>query len=78
MDPLFFFSFPFLGLYLWHREVPRLRVKWELQLLAYATAIAMQDPSPICDLHHSSWQCQVLNSLSKARQGLNLHPHGYY
>ena len=28
-----------------HREVPRLRVESELQLPAYATAIAMQDPS---------------------------------
>ena len=26
----------------------------ELQLPAYITAIAMQDPSQICDLHHSS------------------------
>ena len=48
-------------------ELPRLGIEWELQLLAYATAIAMQDPSPICDLHHSSWQCQILNPLSEAR-----------
>ena len=27
----------------------------------------MQDPSCICDLHHSSWQCQILNPLSEAR-----------
>ena len=27
----------------------------------------MQDLSHICDLHHSSWQCQILNPLSKAR-----------
>jgi len=31
------------------------------------TATAMPDPSHICDLHHSSWQCQILNPLSKAR-----------
>ena len=48
----------FLGLHLWHMEVPRLGVKLELQPLAYTTgpATAMQDPSLICDLHHSSWQ----------------------
>ena len=39
----------------------------ELQLLAYATATATTDPSRICDLHHSSRQCQILNSLSEAR-----------
>ena len=41
----------------------------ELQLSAYATAtaIAMQDPSHICDLHHSSQQHQILNHLSEAR-----------
>ena len=35
-------------------EVPRLEVKSELQFLAYTTAIAMPDLSPIHDLHHSS------------------------
>ena len=25
----------------------------------------MQDPSGICDLHHSSWQCRILNPLSE-------------
>ena len=48
-------------------EVPRLGVELELQLLAYTTATAMSDPSPICDLHHSSQQGQILNSLSEAR-----------
>ena len=47
-------------------EVPRLGVKSELQLLVYATAIKTQDPSHVCDLHHSSWQCQILSPLSKA------------
>ena len=42
-------------------------VKWELQLVAYTTATAMQDPSRICNLHHSSWQHCILNPLSKAR-----------
>ena len=34
---------------------------------AYATAIATPDLSHICNLHHTLWQCQILNSLSKAR-----------
>ena len=48
-------------------EVPRLGVELELQLLAYTTATAMWDPSCICDLYLSSWQSQILNSLSEAR-----------
>ena len=48
------YVFCFLGPHLWHMEVPRLGVESELQLLAYATAIAMPDLSRICDLHHSS------------------------
>ena len=42
-------------------------MKWELQLLAYTTAIATQDPSSICDLHHSSRPCWILNPLREAR-----------
>ena len=46
--------FSFEGLYLWYVEVPELGVEWKLLLLgAYATAIAMLDPSHICDLHHN-------------------------
>ena len=48
-------------------EVPRLRVKLELQLLAYNTTTATQDLRPVWDLHHSLRQCQILNPLSKAR-----------
>ena len=55
------YLFCFLGLHLWHMEVPRLGVKSGLQLLAYTTARAMQDPSHVCHLHHSSQQCQILN-----------------
>ena len=62
----FFFS---LGLHLWHMEVPRQGVESELRLLVYAIATAMQDPSCICNLHHSSRQCQILNPLSEARDG---------
>ena len=50
-------------------EVPRLRVRSELQLLAYTTARAMQDPSYICDLHHSSRPCWILNPLSGTGDG---------
>ena len=50
-----------------HMEIPRLEVKLELQLLVYTTATAMPDLSYICDLHHSSQQCRILNPLSKAR-----------
>ena len=41
------------------------QVQSELQPLAYTTAIATQDLSHVCNLHHSSWQCQ--NPLSEAR-----------
>ena len=34
---------------------------------AYTTAIAMQDPSRVCNLHYSSRQCRMLNPLSEAR-----------
>ena len=61
------FCFCFLGPHPRHMEDPRLGVQSELQLLATATATATQDPSRICDPHHSSWQCQILNPLSKPR-----------
>jgi len=61
------FFFLILGLHPQHMEVPRLGVKSELQLPAYATATATWDPSPVCDLHHSSGQCQILNPPNKAR-----------
>ena len=60
-----FFS-AFLGPLLQHVEVLGC-VVLELQLLAYTTATATSDPSLICDLYHSSWQCQILNPLSEAR-----------
>ena len=71
----FFF---FLGLPLWHMEVPRLGVEWELHLLAYTTATAMPHPWRVCDLHHSSRQHRILNPfITEWGQGLNSHPHGY-
>ena len=48
-------------------EVPRLWIESELQLWAYTTATATRDLSHICGLHHSLWQCQILNPLSEAR-----------
>ena len=68
-----FFFFCFLVPNLRHMEVPRLEVKSELQLPAYTTATEMSDPTPqpqkchVCQLHHSSQQCQILNPLSEAR-----------
>ena len=50
-----------------HTEAPRLGVQSELQLPAYTTATLTRDLSHICDLHHSSRQCQILNLLSRAR-----------
>ena len=48
-------------------EVPRLGVKAQLQLPAYATATATGDPSHVFDLYHSSWQGPIADLLSKAR-----------
>ena len=55
-----------------HMDVSRLVVESELQLLAYATATAMQDPSHVYDLQHSSRQCWILNQLSEARVGTHI------
>ena len=56
-----------LLLFLLFREVPRLGLDLELQLQAHTTATEMQDPSPVCDLHHSSQRRQILNLLSEDR-----------
>ena len=48
-------------------EVPRLGVELELQLPAYATATAIPDQSPICNLCFSSRQHWILNPLSEVR-----------
>ena len=47
-------------------EVPRLGVELELYLPDYTTATATPDLSHVCDLHHSSQQCWILNPLSEA------------
>ena len=67
------FSFFLFFFFLLFRAKPsaygnsQLAVESELQLPAYATATATQDPSCVFDLHHISWQCRVLNLLSEAR-----------
>ena len=48
-------------------EVSRLEVKLELQLLPCTTATATRDLSHVCNLHYTSRQHQILNSLSEAR-----------
>ena len=48
-------------------EVPRLGIVLELQVPASITAIATEDPSRVHDLRHSSWQHQIINPLSEAR-----------
>ena len=63
----YLFIYCFLGPHLQHTEVPRLGVQQELQLPAYTTTTATSDPNCVCNLHHSSWQCWILNPLIKAR-----------
>ena len=63
---LFFFFLSFLGPHPRHMEVLSLSVKSELRLLAYTTATATRDPSHVCDLHPSSWQCWVRPGMDPA------------
>ena len=63
----FFFFFGFLGSHPWHMVIPRLGVKLDLQLPAYATATATPDSSHVCNLYHSSWQQWIPEPLSRAR-----------
>ena len=74
-----FVCFAFLGPYLWHIEVPRLGLELELQLPAYTTAMTMQAMSHVCDLHCSSLQRQILNTLSEARDRTHIlmNPHQF-
>ena len=48
-------------------QVPRLGLKSELQLLAYATATVTLDLRGVWDLNPSSQQWQLLNPMSEAR-----------
>ena len=61
--------FSLLQPYLQYKEVSGLGVESQLlQQLTYATVTATLDPSHICSLHCSMWQCCILNPLSKARE----------
>ena len=53
---IFIYLFSFLGLCLWHMEVPRPGGESEPRLLAYTAATATWNLSCVCDLHHSSRQ----------------------
>ena len=64
---IYFLFFYFLGPHPQPMEVPRLGVQSELLAFTAATATSNLDPSCVCDLHHSSRQCRILNPLSEAR-----------
>ena len=40
-----------------------------MTLLGHSHSNVGWDPGHVCDLHHSSWQCQILNALREARNG---------
>ena len=48
-------------------EVPKLGVKLELELLAYAYTTAMPEPSQVCDLHHEAKSVIYTMAHSNAR-----------
>ena len=60
---LYYYYYYFLGPHQRHMEVPRLGNR----SCSYATATATLDPRFVFDLHHSSQQCWIPNSLGKAR-----------
>ena len=60
---IYLYLFYCLGPHLWQTEVPRLGVESELPV--YTTATATQDPTHVCDLHHSSWQCWILTQWAR-------------
>ena len=70
LHALSFFFFPPFRAAPTAYEGSQARGQIELQLPACTTATAMQNPSCICNLHHSSQQGPILNPLSKARDGI--------
>ena len=59
------FSFlSFLGPCAWHMKVPGSGL---IGAVAASLRQSYSNASCVCDLHHSSWQCQILNTLSGAR-----------
>ena len=69
---LFFFLFLFFHL-VFFRAVPSAYGGYQARGLIGATAASLHyshsnaRSEPPCDLHHSSWQCRILNPLSGAR-----------
>ena len=57
----FFFFF-----FLLFRATPTAYVSSQARAQIGANITAVPDPSRVYDLHHSSWQCQIFNPLSKA------------
>jgi len=51
-------------------EYPGLGAELQLQLSVTATATAMPDLSCLCHLRQSSWQRQIPNPLSEAKDGI--------
>ena len=64
---LFFFFLPFKAISA-ASESSQAR---ELQLLTYVTATAMPYLSCVWDLHHSSWQCRILNNFGDKRSSFS-------
>ena len=69
---IYLFIFAFLGPHLQHMEVPQLQSNQSYSCLADTTATATQGLDHICDLHHSSQQCQSFNPLSEARDQIRI------
>ena len=67
IDLLFFLLFRGAPVAYGSSQARGLGVELELQMLAYAAATAMWDPSYVCDPHHRSWQPWILNPLCKGR-----------
>ena len=65
IQAFFFFFFWFLELHLQHMEASRLGQGANQSCSSQPTPT--RDLNRICDLYHSSWQCQILNLLSKTR-----------
>ena len=61
------FFFLFLWPHPWQKEVPKLGIKLELQLKAYATVRATLELSHICDIYCGFQQYWILNQSSKAK-----------
>ena len=64
---VFFGFFFFIGPHFRHMEVPRPEFKSVLHPSANTASTEMPELSHICDLHHSSWQRQILNPLREAK-----------